>query len=72
MIGRLFLGKGYEKSYLFKDHFGFSTPLMKAALSRPVSYHNLKNLWPTWLEGSEERSSKAMCFILFLLLMVVL
>lgn len=58
----------YKKAYLFKNKFGFTHPTMIEAYKRPINYHNLKNIWPTWLEIQQERPSKAIALLLLVLL----
>ncbi len=60
-------GKKYHKAYLFKNKFGFTHPTMIEAYKRPFSYHNLKNIWPTWLEIQQERPSKAISLLILVL-----
>ena len=70
-------GARYHKAYLFKDHFGFSDPKMIEACERIdfrypwTLYHDLKNLWPTWLELQQERPSKALALLILLLIAVI-
>lgn len=70
-----------HKAHLFADHFGFTHPLMLDAYARFTdrthpkygrSYHNLKNLWPTWLETNQERPSKAIALLTVLLIITII
>lgn len=67
-----FKGARYHKAYLFQDAFGFSDKRMLEAFERVRTkgrtYHDLKNIWPTWLELQQERPSKALALLILLLL----
>ncbi len=61
----------YKKAYLFDDKFGFTHKTMIEAYKRPVTYHNLKNIWPTWLEIQQERPSKFFALVILMLLILI-
>ena len=59
------LGRSDKKDYLnVQKHVVLSSKDMREAFERPLTYHNIKNWWPTFLEVSEhqEMPSKYMAF----------
>jgi len=81
IVGFVIKGREYKKAHLFDDCFGFMHRTMIDAYARLTdrahpkhgrTYHNLKNIWPTWLEISQERPSKAIAFLIILLISLLI
>ena len=69
IVGFALKGQEYKKAYLFDDWFGFKHPKMIETYKRPWTYHDLKDVWPSWLEThGQERPSKAIALLVVLLL----
>lgn len=53
-VTRWIRGSAYHKAYLRDQRDAvLAHPDMAAALQRPASYHNWKNVWPTFLETAQ-------------------
>jgi len=68
-------GQNYRKSYLFDDFFHLNDKEKKmiGSLNRPWSYHDLKDVWPTWLEtGGQEQQSKFIALVILTLIVITL